>query len=268
MSAPSRNVGGDRSQELPLGDLPQGDGPEQESNPPTPDMAPEEAVRVVEALLFSSDAPITAKQLATYVGDTTVSTAIEALESKYDGGVRLIRLAGGYALRTAPDLDWLFEAQAREPRKLSRAALETLAIIAYHQPVTRAEIEDIRGVAASKGTLDVLLEAGWVRMRGRRRTPGRPVTYGTTPDFLDHFTLDSIGDLPGLEELRGAGLLETVPDPNSPILPGLSGAEKPDEDPMDEADEQAERASMALWPSDEDGDSEANEPGPARGEDA
>ena len=123
-------------------------------------------------------------------------------------GVNLVRVAGKWAFRTAEDLAFLLERQAVEQRRLSRAALETLAIIAYHQPVTRAEIEEIRGVSTSKGTLDVLLETGWIKLRGRRRAPGRPVTYGTTEQFLAHFGFDSIQDLPGLAELKGAGLLE------------------------------------------------------------
>ena len=142
-------------------------------------------------------------------------------------------MAGGYAFRTAPDPGYLLAAEAEPPRKLSRAALEVLAIIAYHQPVTRAEIEEIRGVATAKGTLDILLEAGWVRLRGRRRSPGRPVTFGTTPGFLDHFGLERIDDLPGLEELKGSGFIEgrltrdlTVPVPDDD--PEL----RADEDPL------------------------------------
>jgi segregation and condensation protein B len=139
--------------------------------------------------------------------------------------------------RTAGDLSWLLSRETVEPKKLSRAAMETLAIIAYHQPVTRAEIEDIRGVSTSKGTLDVLLETGWVRLRGRRKAPGRPVTYGTTPAFLLHFGLEALGDLPGLEELKGSGLLDgrlppgfTVPAPtDDPTL-------REDEDPLEPGD--------------------------------
>ncbi|MBV6657221.1 MAG: SMC-Scp complex subunit ScpB [Devosiaceae bacterium] len=226
-----------------------------------PDVSPEDAIRIVEAILFASESAVSLATLETYAG-AHAQDALSALEERYQtGGVTLMAVAGGYALRTAEDLEWLFEEQAREPRKLSRAALETLAIIAYHQPVTRAEIEEIRGVAASKGTLDVLLETGWVRMRGRRRTPGRPVTYGTTPSFLDHFTLGSIGDLPGLDELRGAGLLD-VSDTSAPMLPGLNPSADPaDEDPIDEEDAEAERAAMALWPADEAQDGEAAQDG-------
>src|ERR1700683_1292475 len=131
------------------------------------------------------------------------------LQRLYAGrGVNLVRAAGRWMFRTAPDLAWLLARETPEKRKISRAAIETLAIVAYHQPVTRADIEDIRGVAVSKGALDVLMEAGWVRMRGRRRSPGRPITYGTSQEFLIHFGLDSIADLPGLDELKGAGLFD------------------------------------------------------------
>ena len=158
------------------------------------------------------------------------------MQTVYAGrGVNLVRVAGKWAFRTAEDLSFLLEHNALEQRKLSRAALETLAIIAYHQPATRAEIEEIRGVGISKGSLDVLLEIGWVRLRGRRRAPGRPVTYGTTEAFLEHFGFDSIRDLPGLSELKGAGLLDsnlppgfTVPEPND------SSALREDEDPLED----------------------------------
>jgi len=146
-----------------------------------------------------------------------------------------VRVAGKWAFRTADDLAFLLERQAVEQRRLSRAALETLAIIAYHQPVTRAEIEEIRGVSTSKGTLDVLLETGWIKLRGRRRAPGRPVTYGTTEAFLAHFGFDQISDLPGLNELKGAGLLDStlpagfsMPNPND--APDL----REDEDPLED----------------------------------
>ena len=133
------------------------------------------------------------------------------LQRQYaERGVNLVRVAGRWMFRTAPDLAWLLAREDQEKRKLSRAAIETLAIIAYHQPVTRADIEDIRGVAVSKGALDVLMEAGWVRMRGRRKAPGRPITYGTTPAFLIHFGLDAIADLPGLDELQGRRACSTA----------------------------------------------------------
>lgn len=217
----------------------------------------DEALRIAEALLFSSDAPLSKALLSTHIGEENLVPVIENLSQRYDqSGVNLVELSGGYALRTATDLAYLFEEKAREPKKLSRAALETLAIIAYHQPVTRAEIEDIRGVSASKGTLDVLLETGWARMRGRRRTPGRPVTYGTTADFLDQFTLASIGDLPGLDELKGAGLLDAIPQGASSMPNAASDQLSDQEDPLDEDDYEAERTAMALWPQDEIGPQE------------
>ncbi|WP_089175121.1 SMC-Scp complex subunit ScpB [Bosea sp. AS-1] len=194
-----------------------------------------QGLRIVEALLFASTMPLSTEELGRSVpAGIEIGQVLVRLGELYAGrGVNLRQVAGGWAFRTAPDLGYLLAAEAEPPRKLSRAALEILAIIAYHQPVTRAEIEEIRGVATAKGTLDILLEAGWVRLRGRRRTPGRPVTYGTTPGFLDHFGLDRIDDLPGLEELKGAGFIEgrltrdlTVPVPDDD--PGL----RDDEDPL------------------------------------
>lgn len=191
-----------------------------------------QACRVAEALLFASVKPLSAEEIARALpAAVPVAEVIAALERLYEGrGVTLRQVAGGYAFRTAPDLAYLLAPEAEQPRRLSRAALETLAIIAYHQPVTRAEIEDIRGVATARGTLDILLEAGWIRLRGRRRSPGRPVTFGTTPGFLDHFGLARIDDLPGLEELKGTGLLE------GPAARDLS-IPVPDDDPDLRADE-------------------------------
>jgi segregation and condensation protein B len=180
-------------------------------------------LRVLEALLFASKDPLSLDEARSYLSDgADPEKLIEALQQKYaTAGVNLVKRGEGYAFRTAEDLAFLLRREETERKPLSRAALEILAIVAYHQPVTRGEIEEVRGVATSKGTLDVLMEAGWVRMRGRRRTPGRPVTYGTTPEFLDHFGLEAITDLPGLNELKGAGLLSrnlppdfTVPSPN------------------------------------------------------
>jgi segregation and condensation protein B len=152
-------------------------------------------------------------------------------------GVNLVRVAGKWTLRTASDLAWLLTRESTVPRKLSRAAIETLAIVAYHQPVTRAEIEEIRGVTTSKGTLDVLLETGWVRLRGRRKAPGRPVTYGTSEAFLSHFGLDALADLPGLDELKGAGLIEgTLPADFSVPVPSDDPALRDDEDPLEPGD--------------------------------
>jgi segregation and condensation protein B len=147
--------------------------------------------------------------------------------------VNLVELAGKWAFRTAEELGYLLSREALEPRKLSRAALETLSIVAYHQPVTRAEIEDIRGVSLSRGTLDVLLETGWVRLRGRRKTPGRPVTYGTTEQFLIHFGLSRIDDLPGVDELKGSGFLEGRLPPGFGVpVPSDDPALREDEDPL------------------------------------
>ncbi|MGL4729901.1 MAG: SMC-Scp complex subunit ScpB [Bosea sp. (in: a-proteobacteria)] len=181
------------------------------------------ALRITEALIFASASPVKLADIAAQCPAGADMKAVMAdLVRVYDGrGVELAQVAGGYAFRTAPDLGYLLKRDTDEPRKLTRAAMETLAIIAYHQPVTRTEIEEIRGVATSKGTLDLLMETGWIKMRGRRKTPGRPITYGSTPGFLDQFGLDRIDDLPGLEELKGAGFIDgrlpsdiTVPSPD------------------------------------------------------
>jgi segregation and condensation protein B len=199
----------------------------------------EEAVRVAEALVFAARTPLALEEIAAKLpADCDAASVIDELRRIYERrGVNLVQRAGGFAFRTAPDLAYLLAKEDTAPRRLSRAGLETLAIVAYHQPVTRAEIEDIRGVAVAKGTLDALLEAGFVRMRGRRKTPGRPITYGTTPDFLDHFGLDQLSDLPGLDELKGAGLIEgrvtkgfVIPTPRD------DEALREDEDPLEEAE--------------------------------
>ncbi len=185
-----------------------------------------EHIRMVEAVLFAAEEPLDAKSIADRLAqDVEVETVLEALRVKYQqAGFHLVKIDKEYAFRSAPDLSHVLQKHVVQQRRLSKAALETLAIIAYHQPVTRSEIEDIRGVSVSKGTLDVLLESEWVRMRGRRRVPGRPVTYGTSQIFLDHFGLESLKDLPGLEELKAAGLLDDrlppgfsvpVPDPDN-----------------------------------------------------
>jgi segregation and condensation protein B len=182
-----------------------------------------EAKRIAEALLFAAAEPVEESELRKRLPDNVKSgEVLEALKADYaTRGVNLVRVGTKWIFRTAADLGYLLSRETQEQKKLSRAALETLAIVAYHQPVTRAEIEDIRGVAISKGTMDVLIETSWVRLRGRRKAPGRPVTYGTTDAFLLHFGLESIGDLPGLEELKGAGLFDGrlpqgfgVPTPN------------------------------------------------------
>jgi segregation and condensation protein B len=202
------------------------------------DGRPEE-MRLLEALLFAAAEPLDEAVLAARLPpNVDLRGVLRRLQAEYaPRGVNLVRIGGRWMFRTASDLSWLLSRETVEPKKLSRAAMETLAIIAYHQPVTRAEIEDIRGVSTSKGTLDVLLETGWVRLRGRRKAPGRPVTYGTTPAFLLHFGLEALGDLPGLEELKGSGLLDgrlppgfTVPAPtDDPTL-------REDEDPLEPGD--------------------------------
>ncbi len=170
-----------------------------------------EQLRMVEAILFASATPVSEKLLAERLPDgADVRVLMGELQQTYaNRGVNVVKIGGNWAFRTADDLSFILQKEAFETRKLSRAALEVLAIIAYHQPVTRTEVEEIRGVATSKGTLDVLMETGWVKMRGRRKTPGRPVTYGTTDNFLEHFGLEELRDLPGLDELKGAGLLQS-----------------------------------------------------------
>jgi len=194
----------------------------------------EETEREVEALLFAAAGPLSEADLAERLPEgADVAGAIAALQARYAGrGVELACVAERWRFQTASDLAWLMTEEKDEPRRLSKAAQETLAIIAYHQPVTRAEIEAVRGVQASRGTLDVLLELGLVRMRGRRRAPGRPVTYGTTHTFLEHYGLASLADLPGMAEMKAAGLLSLdlpagfeVPNPEAPVL---------DEDPLED----------------------------------
>ena len=172
---------------------------------------PDDFVRAVEAVLFAATEPLSPEQVAAHVGEGNVAAALQALCADYAGrGVQLVERGGGWRFQTAPDLAHLLRRDREELRRLSRAGVETLAIIAYHEPVTRAEIEAIRGVQIAKGTLDVLMEAGWIRPAGRRAAPGRPLTYATTPGFLQHFGLASRRDLPGLDDLRAAGLLDPV----------------------------------------------------------
>jgi len=193
-----------------------------------------EHLRMTEALLFASSEPLDEKALSTSLPDgADVSAILKELQNIYEKrGVTLVCVAGKWQFRTAPDLAFLLRKERPEQKRLSRAAIETLAIIAYHQPVTRAEIEDIRGVMVSKGTVDTLMEIGWVKIRGRKRTPGRPVTYGTTEAFLVQFGLESVSHLPGLDELKAAGFLEALP-PSGFDVPNPTDELGPDEDPYD-----------------------------------
>jgi segregation and condensation protein B len=214
-----------------------------------------QAIRVAEALLFAATEPVPEAEIAKRLPEgTAVAAVLAKLKADYaTRGVVLVRVGSKWIFRTADDLGWLLSSSAREVKKLSRAAMETLAIIAYHQPTTRAEIEDIRGVAISKGTLDVLLETGWVKLRGRRRVPGRPITYGTTDGFLLHFGLESIGDLPGLEELRGAGLFDGRLPPTFSVPMPQDGALRDDEDPLD-SEETVDETDADLYEPDDDDD--------------
>jgi segregation and condensation protein B len=198
----------------------------------------ERHMRILEAVLFASNEPLDANSLLPFVGDgARVGELLEALQQRYAGrGVNLVRRGDKWAFRTADDLGFLLRREESETRPLSRAALETLSIIAYHQPATRAEIEEVRGVATGKGTLDLLMEAGWIRMRGRRRTPGRPVTYGTTDAFLDHFGLESLSDLPGMDELKGSGLLSGRLPATLQIPLPFDSALRDDEEPLEPDD--------------------------------
>ncbi|PZO91375.1 MAG: SMC-Scp complex subunit ScpB [Sphingomonas sanxanigenens] len=171
----------------------------------------DDLMRAVEAVLFAAAEPLTIADIKAHAGDFEVGAVLTRLREDYEGrGIELVERGGRWQFQTAPDLAQILRREREEPRKLSRAGIETLAIIAYHEPVSRAEIEAIRGVQISKGTLDVLMEAGWVRPAGRREAPGRPLTYATTPDFLVHFGLSSRRDLPGIDDLRAAGLLDPV----------------------------------------------------------
>ena len=191
-----------------------------------------EHLRMIEALLFAASEPLDQKALATSLPEgADLPGLLAALQLLYEKrGVNLCCIAGKYQFRTASDLAFLLRKEKPEQKRLSRAAIETLAIIAYHQPVTRAEIEEIRGVAMSKGTVDTLMEVGWVKIRGRKRTPGRPVTYGTTDAFLVQFGLESVSHLPGTDELKAAGFLEAIP-PAGFDVPNPTDALSPDEDP-------------------------------------
>ncbi|SFR04323.1 SMC-Scp complex subunit ScpB [Poseidonocella sedimentorum] len=199
-----------------------------------PPMAEQE--RMVEALLFASAAPLSLRDLAGRLPHgCEPKEALVHLQKRYEGrGVRLVKVGDAWAMRTAADLSYLMQKETVETRKLSRAAIETLAIIAYHQPVTRAEIEEIRGVSVSRGTVDQLIEMEWVRFGRRRMTPGRPVTFVVTQEFLDHFGLESARDLPGVKELRAAGLLDNRPPPGSVPGPGEAEDDAEDDEPQSE----------------------------------
>lgn len=205
-----------------------------------PPMAEQE--RMVEAMLFASAEPLTSDEMAARMPHgTDVAEALTHLRKRYEGrGVHVVKIGNAWAIRTAGDLSFLMSRERKETRKLSRAGIETLAIIAYHQPVTRAEIEEIRGVSVSRGTIDLLLELDWIRLGRRRMTPGRPVTFVTTQEFLDHFGLETARDLPGLKELRASGLLDNRP--MAGMVPGVepSNADTLDDDEILDEDDQDE----------------------------
>lgn len=193
-------------------------------------------LRILEAILFAATEPVSIEKFKEHLPETAdVASLLEDLRENYaNRGVNLVQLAGKYMFRTAEDMAFVLRKDVQEQKRLTKAGLETLAIIAYHQPVTRAEIEDIRGVAISKGTLDTLLDIGWIKMRGRRKTPGRPVTYGTTETFMQHFGLNDITDLPGLQELKAAGLLEANLPPGFDVpVPKAPDDLTADEEPLD-----------------------------------
>lgn len=196
---------------------------------------PDDLVRAVEAALFAAEAPLSAEAIAAHLGGADVRPALAELARHYEGrGIQVVERGGRWHFQTAPDLAHLLRREKEDVRRLSRAATEVLAIVAYHEPVSRAEIESIRGVQTAKGTLDVLLEAGWVRIAGRREVPGRPVIYATTAEFLTHFGLESRRDLPGIDELRAAGLLDPVEDVlASAMETAEDGAAPPDEESAD-----------------------------------
>lgn len=213
--------------------------------------SPEDCARMIEAMLFASSEPLTVETLQQRLpAGANVGAALALLREAYQGrGVDLVEAAGGWRLQTAADLEHLFSQTRVQPRKLPRPALETLSVIAYHQPVTRAEIEEVRGVALSKGTLDLLLEIGWVRPRGRRRSPGRPVTYGTTDAFLAHFGLTSLDALPGKDDLKALGAIDAraareldVPRPGDAPLAAEDGLQEGDDDAAFYVDHMADRS--------------------------
>ncbi|MEW6449729.1 MAG: SMC-Scp complex subunit ScpB [Pseudomonadota bacterium] len=198
-----------------------------------------EHLRLLEALLFAASAPLDEKTLKARMPEgIDIKQALRELQTEYaPRGVNLMHIGTKWTFRTSSDLSWLLTKESVVPKKLSRAAVETLAVIAYHQPVTRAEVEEIRGVVMSKGTFDVLMETGWIRPRGRRKAPGRPITYGTSEDFLSHFGLESLEGLPGLDELKGSGLLDGRLPPGFMVpMPSDDPALRDDEDPLEPGD--------------------------------
>lgn len=207
-------------------------------------------IRILEALLFASTEPIAEALLASHLpDDADVPALLTELAGHYEGrGVNLVRIAGKWSLRTAEDLAAHLRVETKVGRKPSRAAVETLAIIAYHQPVTRTEVEEIRGVSSSRGSFDVLLESGWIRPVGRRKTPGQPVTWGTTPKFLEDFALDKVSDLPGIDELKASGLLDTRP--SGSIIRGMPISS--DDTAPENQDEPDEEAPEDLDPGDDE----------------
>lgn len=228
---------------------------------PQSDAETREHLRILEALLFASDAPVDEKRLAgSLPEDVEVRPLLDILQRDYaTRGVNLNRVGKAWAFRTAADLAFLLRRESVEPKRLSRAAVETLAIVAYHQPVTRTEIEEIRGVGVSRGTLDLLMELGWIKIGRRRETPGRPVTFLSTQEFLDHFGLENLKDLPGVKELKEAGFLDTdLPETLAVLEPGADEVgdgnidDLEDEDGEgDEAENQAEREVAAALAEDE-----------------
>ena len=200
---------------------------------------PDDLVRAVEATLFAAEEPLSAEAISTHLGGAEVREALAELEAAYrERGINLVERGKRWHFQTAPDMAHLLRREREEVRRLSRAATEVLAIVAYHEPVSRAEIEAIRGVQTAKGTLDVLMEAGWVRVAGRREVPGRPVIYATTQEFLAHFGLESRRDLPGIDELRAAGLLDPVEDALAAAMetPEVEGTSTDQEDEAESAD--------------------------------
>ena len=215
----------------------------------------QDCAATIEALIFASDRPVRERELIVHLPDNIeIADVITAITARYDAasGIELCQIADGWAFRTKAEIAERLSQHKQVERPLSRAALEVLAIIAYHQPITRAEIEEIRGISLSKGTMDILLELGWIKPRGRRRTPGRPLTWGTSPAFLDHFGLADVGDLPGMDELKAAGLLR-----KGQILGALMDHSPQDDDLDDDDDNDSDFLEDGLLDAGYDGDENA-----------